>query len=97
MFKIINKLYSKCLYRKYTISFRKHTNNFKYISDSGIINVLKHLQNEYYNFEIVKLNLKDCYGQSSIVIKCKRCDSYNIFLDFCSELDTWIKDIKFRT
>lgn len=58
MFKIINKLYSKCLYRKYTISFRKHTNDFKYISDSGIIDVLKHLQNEYNMIKPIKVVIK---------------------------------------
>ena len=85
--------------KKYTITFKKRYQSIGWgewleVSDSSIYEVLKALS-EIYGFEIVKMKLKDCFGESFIKIKCNRSDKDKIFFDFCKKLGGEIENIKF--
>lgn len=85
--------------KKYTITFQKKYKSIGYgkwleVEDSFICKVLSALS-EVYDFQIIKIRLKDCFGKSYIQIKCNRNDKNKIFLTFCEKLDGEIEEINF--
>lgn len=82
------------------IKFEKQANfldgfNYTEIKDSYILNTLSDMQDKY-GFKILKTNLKDCFYNSFIKLKCDKNDKFKIYSEFCNLLDGYIKNIDFK-
>lgn len=85
--------------RKFTLKFRKtyqfvDIGTWKEVTHGFLISTLVDLQKKY-DFDIISTNLKDCFSNSYITIKCNKEDKCKIFSEYCSILSGEIENISF--
>ena len=85
--------------KKYTLKFYKayrhvDSRSYREVTNACLLSSLLELQ-ERYDFQIISAELRDCFGESSITIKCKKEDKNKIFTEYCIKLDKYIDRILF--
>lgn len=83
--------------RKYKIKFNKTYQSvswgtWKEVTGSYILYILRQLQNKY-KFTVIKTKLKGCFDKSYIIIRCAKDEKFDIFNEFCFELNGHIENV----